>query len=194
MASEAEERIRMKCVAALRHSFPDARIIHELVLQQYGCRIDLAAVTPNKIIALEVKSERDVLDRLAEQNRQAKLVADAFIVCVAFPHLVKAREISGWQHTCAEDDVLDFINRRHVRMSLKTPCNAPARLSMLWADELRLLAKSGPNATRSHSILSASEYMTGNQVRRGVCAALRARSFPRADPAIPITIPEFELA
>ncbi len=42
--SVAEERIRAKVEAAFRRRWPEARIIHELVLDQGGVRIDLAAV------------------------------------------------------------------------------------------------------------------------------------------------------
>src|SRR5438309_664980 len=81
--SAAEERIRVKAEAMLRRRFPTARIIHELVLKQGGCRIDLAAVTPDLIALVEIKSERDVLTRLPAQIEAAMAVGDLFAVCVA---------------------------------------------------------------------------------------------------------------
>lgn len=183
--SEAEERIRAKAEAALREEWPDARIIHELMLQQGGCRIDLAAVTRDRIIAVEIKSERDTLDRLKEQARQAELVADYFTAVVAEKHYNDA-----WQRhhvsilaVCKEDDARPHFARSR-RFVMEATCNAPARLQMLWAEELRRLAETGARASRSYSIRLASETLTGAEVRRRVCAMLRARSFPRADPAI----------
>lgn len=185
MPSEAEERIRIKAEAALREVWPSARIIHELVVRQGGCRIDLAAVTPDRLIAVEIKSERDVLDRLKEQARQAREVADGFCVVLAEPHWRKAWEE---HHVCIleaakEDEIAPHL-RRQQRDVLSAACNAPARLQMLWADELRRIA--GTKGARQVCITAASDAKTGGEVRRAVCAALRARSFPRADPAIPL--------
>lgn len=185
-ASEAEERIRMKAEAALRVAFPDARIIHELVVRQGSCRLDLAAVTEQRLILVEIKSEKDVLTRLEKQAKEARAVADGFKVCVADKHLDKAREITRWTDTCAEADIeREIVHGSYFqRQVMQGLCNAPARLDMLWANELRIVAQSGPKASRSASILRASDSLTGSEVRRRVCAALRAREFPRADAPI----------
>lgn len=181
--SDAEERIRLKAEAALRAAWPSARIIHELVLEQGGCRIDLAGVTADRIIAVEIKSERDVLTRLKAQVDAARKVADSISVIVASKYLDNAREIAGWLNVCAEDDALTHLLRQQ-RGAYESCCNAPARLQMLWASELRAVAASGNKATRLFSIRKASDELTGAEVRRRVCAALRARYFPRADAPI----------
>lgn len=185
MASEAEERIRLKCEAALRQQFPDARIIHELVVRQGSCRLDLAAVTPNRVVLVEVKSERDVLTRLPQQMKEAREVADLFRVVVAERHLASAREIMGWTGIVDEDDFAREIRTSWAtKQFMSTPCNSPARLAMLWANELRIVAECGAKSNRSDCILRASDYFTGSEVRRRVCSALRARPYPRADPPI----------
>jgi hypothetical protein len=189
--SVAEERIRTKAEAALREAWPAARIIHELVVAQGGCRIDLAAVTEDRIIAVEIKSERDVLTRLERQLRESRRIADCVIVVAADKHLAKVRPIAGWLDCCGEDDVARCL-RHEIRRALEGTCNSPARLAMLWAEELRLVAGTGPKATRSYSIRHASDYLTGSEVRRRVCAALRARGFPRADP--PVALPAWSMA
>lgn len=183
--SAAEERIRAKAESALRHAFPEARIIHELVLQQGGVRIDLAAVTPNRLICVEIKSERDVLTRLPDQVAAMKRVCDAWRVCCADKHLDKVREIAGWIGAVSETelDTPGYGLMRLERDALEGMCNAPARLEMLWADELRLIA--GGKGARMVCIRAASDGKTGAEVRCAVCAALRARHFPRADPALP---------
>lgn len=186
--SPAEERIRAKAEAVLRQTFPTARIIHELVLRQGGVRIDLAAVTRDRLICVEIKSERDVLTRLPEQVAAMKLVCDTWRVCCADKHIDKVREIAGWLAAVPESE-LDTPAYRLVSMerdSLQGVCNAPARLDMLWADELRWIA--GTKGARWYCIRAASDAKTGGEVRRAVCAALRARSFPRADPAIPLDV------
>lgn len=185
MASAAEKRIRDKCEAALRAQFPDARIIHELVVKQGSCRLDLAAVTPSRMVFIEIKSERDVLNRLEKQAKEARAVADLFRIVVAEKHLAKAREAFGWSGIVEEDDFAREIGTHWARQQfMGTPCSAPARLQMLWSNELRIVAQCHPKANRTECILRASEYLTGSEVRQRVCAALRARHFPRADPPI----------
>ena len=179
MASEAEERIRAKAEAMLRSAFPEARIIHELVLRQGGCRIDLAAVTTDRLICVEVKSERDVLTRLPDQVAAMRLVCDAWCVVTAAKHLDKCRDIAGWGKVYEEDD-FRYLNL--WRDSLAGLCNAPARLEMLWADELRRIA--GHAGSRRPCIAAATDSLTGSQVRRAVCRELRQRAFPRADAPI----------
>lgn len=77
--SEAEVRIRDKTEALLRECFPDARIVHEFPLG--GVRMDIAAVTPDSLILAEIKSERDTLDRLANQVRAATCLGGEVWVC-----------------------------------------------------------------------------------------------------------------
>lgn len=89
--SAAEERIRAKAEALLRERYPDARIVHELVLDQWGVRIDLAAVRPDELIAVEIKSERDVTKRLSAQVTTALKVAQRIWVCAAPKHEIYLR-------------------------------------------------------------------------------------------------------
>lgn len=179
--SAAEERIRLKAEAAMRAAFPHARIIHELMAMQGGCRIDLAAVTPDRLVLVEVKSERDVLTRLARQRDQARDVADLFRVVVADKHVDKAREIAGWTETVAESRETVFDGWAHTTV-ITGLCNAPARLNMLWANELKRVA--GHDGSRRPCIVVATDRFTGREIRQRVCAALRARVFPRADPVV----------
>lgn len=183
--SVAEERIREKVCTALREAYPTARIIHELVLQQGGCRIDVAAITEDRLIVAEVKSERDVLTRLEKQVSEAKRVADGVAVIVAAKHLDAAFNATGIINCWPEDEIRFQCQYSYFqRQVLAATTNAPARLEMLWASELRAVAQSGPKATRRFSIIKASDHLTGSEVRRRVCGALRARHFPRADPPI----------
>lgn len=84
--SVAEERIRAKAEAMFRRLYEGARIIHELVLDQGGVRIDLAAVTPDMLAVAEIKSERDVLKRLPAQVGMALAVAQQVWIFVAPKH------------------------------------------------------------------------------------------------------------
>jgi len=66
--SSAEAEVREAVVERLRLIRPEARIIHEINVSTYGpTRVDVLAVSPAEIIAVEVKSAKDKLDRLPSQ-------------------------------------------------------------------------------------------------------------------------------
>lgn len=229
--SVAEERIRAKVEAALRREFPDARIVHELNMSQGGIRLDLAAVRPDGITLVEIKSERDVLKRLRDQITAARRVTGDVRVYAAEKH--RAGLVNAHRHHLADADgktIYDWVEGKGGRRSGHTRPN-PAYIAdlfkcrvliekeegfvwceemhpswwhrwmfeysadprqlveLLWAEELRtLLAGAGLSASsraaRDETKRIAVEHMTGQQIRRGVCAALRARTFARADAAI----------
>lgn len=83
MSSEEERAMRAMIAPELRRQYPDARIIHELPLRWGARRIDLAAVTPSQIISVEIKSSRDVSDRLESQVRGFLPISSRIIVALA---------------------------------------------------------------------------------------------------------------
>ena len=79
--SSDEAEIRDAVVARLRERRPNARIIHEINVSTFGPnRIDLIAVDVAEIIAVEIKSKKDKLDRLPAQIEAMKGVAHHVIV------------------------------------------------------------------------------------------------------------------
>jgi len=81
--SSEELAMRALCAAKLRELWPTARIIHELPTRYAQNRIDLAAVTETELVALEIKSSRDVADRLEAQLRAFAPVSHLLIVALA---------------------------------------------------------------------------------------------------------------
>lgn len=73
--SEAEGEVRAAVVDYLRIQRPKARIIHEINTSLGGTRIDVMAVDRAEIIAVEIKSAKDKLDRLRDQMDGMKGVA-----------------------------------------------------------------------------------------------------------------------
>ena len=212
--SVAEERIRAKVEAAFRRRWPDARIIHELVLDQGGVRIDLAAVTPDRLYVAEIKSERDVLKRLASQVEVATQVAQEVWVVVGEKHVERVKALRGYHKSVPR--VPPFVRRDGTVLDTKLVINderivplgwchlkgegdegtlrwiddqprverrpsPSAMLDMLHAGELAWLTKAGTRATREAMIRLAIENLSGGEIRRGVCAMLLTRAFPRAD-------------
>jgi hypothetical protein len=165
--SPAEAEVRDAVVAHIRAHRPSARIIHEINVSCYGPnRIDLIAVSKAEIIAVEIKSAKDKLDRLPAQIAAMRSVAHRVVVGLHEKFLAesttheKARHYErdgkfylrrlpdGWDHS-----VLAWVYPR-VRRTIdpsweydrleiwKMPqqrLDAPlpwAALGLLWRDEL----------------------------------------------------------
>ena len=183
-------------------------------------RIDLACVTPDLVVLAEVKSERDVLDRLPLQVEMANLCGDDLIVCTTPGHAAEierrskhhldewvetSRGVHTWVKNPDFDKVLAGVTvLKEVDGVLTTGdrwgwthateprrVSTFARLQLLWAAELRQVASDARigvsgRTTRWDCIALCAELMTGREIRSAVCRALRARSFPRADPVVPL--------
>lgn len=90
--SPAEGEVRDAVVARLRACRPNARIIHEINCSNNGPnRIDLIAVDRAEIIAVEVKSAKDNLDRLDAQVESMRKMAHHAIAAVHEKFLVEQR-------------------------------------------------------------------------------------------------------
>ncbi|UXS01111.1 hypothetical protein [Agrobacterium tumefaciens] len=88
-----EQEIRDVVVARLRELLPDARIVHELnVAGQGSNRIDVAAVTKEHIVGVEIKSRKDVLKRLDEQWKAFNDVCHFVAVAAHEKHFADFRE------------------------------------------------------------------------------------------------------
>lgn len=88
--SSAEADIREAVVNRIRERRPNARVIHEINVSTYGPnRIDLIAVSPEEIIAVEIKSAKDKLDRLPAQIEAMKGCAHHVIAAIHEKFLVE---------------------------------------------------------------------------------------------------------
>ena len=217
MASEAEKRLRDKAEGLLREIYPDARIVHEF--QVGGARLDIAAITPDRIILVEIKSELDTLDRLPSQLRFARALGGEVWVVYAPKwrepmklrrnHQDIARPVQRQGYTTYADNPLyvrelsscveltedsetselvmaDFGTHPRVRAEsphkfwMRDRYNSRELLHLLLKPELFSLAK--PYGAKSRNDVSslleiAHDHMTGQEIRRGVFSALRARRF-----------------
>lgn len=94
--SPAEAEIRDAVIAKLRSYRPGARVMHEINVSSYGPnRMDLIAVDRAEIIAVEIKSERDKLDRLPAQVAAMQGVAHHVIVALHEKFAVE-KESNQW--------------------------------------------------------------------------------------------------
>lgn len=203
MAGSASERaIRDAVCAHLRSELPKARIIHELVAG--WCRADLAVVEPQRLLLIEIKSEKDVLDRLDTQMRTFEKSSHGAILVAherwfdrepysnGAPRIAWAHKNSGWVGCGIWAYPAPVIGHgyrwRLPNVSLRQP-RAYDFLSLLWRDELIAEAArhriAVPRRARVSDIVDLMSWMmTGREIAQAVCRQLRARAFPEADAPI----------
>jgi hypothetical protein len=124
--SSEELQMRELIVPKLRELWPAARIIHELPLRYSTNRIDLAAVTPDKIISVEIKSSKDVADRLEAQLRGFLPISTYVIVALApkwnvkLPTVAKPNKWGGTTYTPQYTEAQEIIRRVGSRIETWT--------------------------------------------------------------------------
>lgn len=205
--SDAEAEIREAVVAHLRRHRPKTRIIHEINAANGVNRIDVMAVGPAEIIAVEIKSERDKLDRLPSQIETMQRCSH---ITVAALHrkfmpdietgLSRARPdcvpwgVDVWWHPSAQD----MAEAHHPAFEWRSPSISdslniplpPDAIHLLHRDELLDVAHDIglPTGKRPNmvALIRAIQWgATGRQISMGICRALRARTLcAEADPAI----------
>lgn len=186
--SDAEAELRQAVVARLRQIRPTARIMHEVNACGFGNRIDVLAVDRAEIIAVEIKSERDKLDRLKDQVKAMRGCAHHVIAAVHEKFTLNAvKDATGWNaaHWFYPADTKYWAEPR-LAVSLPLPSGA---LDMLWRDELlEMCGHFGvcvPKRPTMGAMLPALRWgLTGRQLTLGICAALRARTCIEADEPI----------
>lgn len=65
----AEQEIRIAAAELAQQYWPSARIVHELNVETGSSRADMAVIGSEELILIELKSERDKLERLDAQLR-----------------------------------------------------------------------------------------------------------------------------
>lgn len=203
-ASAAEQEIRDALVAFLHQELPQARVVHELVTG--GCRADVAAVEPERLLLFEIKSEKDTLDRLPVQMKEFEAVGHhAFVVAherwfdrtpynngsprFAWPGDRSHGAVWSYPSTAGANTGAHYLYRWRLPNQTLTQPRARHLLFLLWKDEL--LAECAAHGlkvnsrTRNPDLVDLLAYsLTGKQIARAVCRQLRGRRFVEADPPI----------
>jgi hypothetical protein len=196
--SEAEREIRDAVVSKLRRCRPNARIIHEINLLDGRVRCDVMAVDVAEIITVEIKSERDKLDRLAGQLDAMKRTSHTAIAALHRKFMppvdsLAVPKLDGmswdqivWWHPKAKD----LAEAHHSAFNWPDPPLENAlqvalpqeALSLLHAHELReLCGRLGIGLPQRPNMVVAAAALrwgaTGRDICRGICAALRSREW-----------------
>lgn len=215
--SSAEQEIRDAVIARLRSIRPEARICHEVNIDYGSNRADLMAVSPCEIIAVEIKSAKDKMDRAPAQITAMHRVAHHVVIAIHDRHLVErctnefaahyckldgkhylreappeTRGATVWVHPEPSTDNACGWNEVGPWRDLPQLCERAlpsTALDLLWRDELAWLCDalrvSRARNSRMDQMHNALRwYANGRELTRGICAALRARKFAEADPAI----------
>lgn len=204
--SSAEAEVRDAVVTRLRQIRPSGRIIHEINCGGQGTnRIDLLAVDQAEIIAVEIKSSKDKIDRLPAQVKAMRGVSHHVIAALHEKFLVPARwasegrvesppEAKGttvWAYPEAGAEAgrtYGCAAWEHPRLAVQSALPFDA-IWLLWRDELYRLCGSlrvsvGRRATMAEMARQLRWHCTGRELTRGICAALRTRRCIEADPEI----------
>lgn len=186
---------------------PEARIIHELVVND--CRADLAAVTAEKIVLVEIKSSKDKLSRLARQLSRFDRAAHKMIVVAdarwfeefdypkggrgyrPSPDLAVARtgHCDLFRYPRPDPEQFSYSWGWSLRFDRLPEPHAAKLLGLLWKQELLVEAARHRVSCSSRSTVNSIVcdmvwLMTGAEITRAVCRQLRGRHFPEADPAV----------
>lgn len=210
--SAAEAEVRGAVVERLRKIRPTARIIHEINVSGFGNRIDVLAVDRAEIIAVEVKSAKDKLDRLKDQiaamegcsHHAIAVLHEKFLVETETNASAAEYERDGQFFYGKHPDHAPFGRTwiypersrgcynegawRHPETAIQKPLPAGA-INMLWREELHeMCGKFGVSAGKRpvmETMINALRWqLSGRDITLGICAALRARTCIEADPPI----------
>lgn len=169
----------------LAEQYPDALIIRELSIGNYGSALlDIAAITENEIIGIEIKGDGDSAARLERQGwiysrvatRMGLLPAPS-LEAAAYKHLPQ-----GWTLLRLSGGLLTHRIRGGDFRPLP---NAPAALlETLWGKEMRQMADEFC-LTKPRYVHELTEMLAENVplrlLRPAVCRALRKRDWLAVD-------------
>lgn len=202
--SEAEGEIRTEVVKRLRQLIPGCRIIHEINVESFGNRIDVLAVGERELMAVEIKSKKDKLDRLPNQVRAMNSVSNHVFIAlhekflegrpdgIFFPPKAGLGRAISWiypiKYRPGHVEVGEEWRAASWRPK-KRLCLPHDALTMLWRGELQNACRAakikGAGSMNMHDAADALRWrFTGEQITRLICATLRARECVEADEPI----------
>lgn len=180
----------------LASRYADALIVRELSVGKWGkALIDIAAITPEHIIGVEIKGDGDSGARLELQGHAYSRVATHMFLLTApsLDRIVDKHKPEGWWHLRANADGVCPGKLGTCEYGSFEPAwlpNAPAQLlECLITRELKLLARElcptvDGGRTVPTMIRAISENASLSSIRKGVCAALRRRDWIAYDRSI----------
>ena len=182
-----------------RKKWPLARIVHELVMDRGTVRADMAFISPDHLVAVEIKSEYDNTTRLLHQGGMFRLAVPELWIASPHRHIADAELIRYLMPSigvCLTDrDSLigplpSTFEIEDVHQAAPFMPWPEACLSLLWVAELAEEASRAKliqtKSRLSHAtLIRAMLKLTWPEQLSAVCRQLRSReAFWRADPPI----------
>lgn len=182
-----------------RAKWPAARVVHELVMDRGSVRADMAFVSPDHLVAVEIKSEFDDTTRLLQQAGMFRLAVPE--LWIASPHRhTKDTDLIRYLMPSIGVALTDRDRQigplpaefkvEDVHQAAPFQPWAEATLALLWRSELCAEAQRHnlvQNANRlTHAqLLSRMLRLTWPEQLAAVCRQLRGReAFWRSDPPV----------
>lgn len=181
-----------------RTLWPDARQVHELVMNRGSVRADMAIIGQNHFVSVEIKSEYDSTERLMNQSGMFRLASpelwlvmhqrhlhDADLIRYLIPSIGVARAVREKVYSGPFEIEVVHQAQRYVPLP-------EAMLSLLWVAELhdeavRRRLWSGKAPTHAKLVKLLERNLSGQEQIEAVCRQLRARdALWRADPVVEI--------
>lgn len=171
--SSDEGDIRQAVVARLREARPGGRIIHEINVSTFGAvRMDLICVSEAEIIAVEIKSKKDKLDRLAKQVEAMRQCSHHVVAALHEKHLTEQLTNEWAAHEIRGDQF--YLRREPDDASGAAVWAYPLRRRMLRPDGHDGLAAWGvPKQPFEVSLPSASLDLLWRDELQWLCGKLR---------------------
>ena len=183
-----------------RAKWPEARVVHELVMGRGTVRADVVFVSPTHFATVEIKSDFDDTSRLITQAAMFRLASpelwlvnpqrharDAALVRYLLPSLGLAEP----DPPIAKGVIDPLARLTETAAAAQFEPDARAELSLLWVSELTWEAKAMGLTIKGSwthdKLIKALSDVSVQQRRAMTCRQLRARqALWRADPAIPL--------
>ena len=191
-AAQSELALREALESFCRDRWPDARIVHELVMGEGKVRADVVAIDTTHIAAFEVKGSYDDTTRLLHQVGMFQLCVPEVWMVVAENHeydaslimhllpsvgLIVAKGMDrGYRWGQGKDPVEITVTAEPEPRAVVIEM----MLNVLWANELRAICgrlniACNARTTRAHAIKGLAAHVSVDELKRECCAELRAR-------------------
>ncbi len=198
--SEQELKLREAVERWGRARWPEARVVHELVMDRGTVRADVAFVQRDHFAAIEIKSSYDETTRLLHQVGMFRLASPEVWIVSADRHRGDAELIRylfpsvGIATSNVDRELGPLPEQFELEVRDEPAPFAPrldAMLHLLWVDELyveartaRLLQGKG-RWTHAKLVDLLVKHLERDEIVAAVCRQLRGRdAFWRADPPI----------
>ncbi|QQR47721.1 sce7726 family protein [Myxococcus xanthus] len=164
-------------------AYPDAQVLHEVGLEYGLVRVDVAAISSERLHAWEVKSDSDSLRRLPAQAVSYSVVFDRCTLVAGERHLERGQALvpPWWGVVLARADGGGVV-LEEVRPALDNPSPSPgATVQLLWRPEmLALLEEAGSargvrSASKGRLLARLIEVLPPAELRARVRQVVSAR-------------------